>query len=63
VETSVIELQKTMFNTLYIWIFAHHSLLISSFAEFLNVFFIFFRLGVFLYAPCVLELHPFVLIY
>jgi hypothetical protein len=36
VETLVIELWKIMFNTFYTWIFAHHSLLISSFVNFLN---------------------------
>jgi predicted metallo-beta-lactamase superfamily hydrolase len=36
VEISVTELQKIVFNTLYTWISAHHSLLVSSFADFLN---------------------------
>jgi hypothetical protein len=36
VETSVIELRRIMFNTLYTWLLAHHSLLFSSFADFLN---------------------------
>jgi hypothetical protein len=36
VETSMIELRKIMFNTLYIWIFARHSMLVSSFAFFFN---------------------------
>jgi predicted metallo-beta-lactamase superfamily hydrolase len=36
VETSVTELRKIVFNTLYTWIAAHHSLLVSNFADFLN---------------------------
>jgi hypothetical protein len=37
VETSMIEMGRIMFNTLYTWISAHHSLLYSSFAYFLNL--------------------------
>jgi hypothetical protein len=36
IETSVVELKRIMFNALYTWIAAHHSLLFSSFSDFLN---------------------------
>jgi hypothetical protein len=37
VETLVIELWKIMFDTFYTCVFAHHSLIVSSFADFLNL--------------------------
>jgi hypothetical protein len=59
VETSVTELRKIMFNTLHIWIVAHHNLLVSNFADFSFEFlFFFFILGALLYTPCVLWLRP-----
>jgi hypothetical protein len=36
VESSVIELREILFYTFYNWIFAHHSFLVFSFADFLN---------------------------
>jgi hypothetical protein len=40
VETSMLELQKLLLNTLYIWIAAHHSLSILTYTYFLNLFFV-----------------------
>jgi hypothetical protein len=36
-ETSVVELKKIIFNSLYTWIAAHNSFLFSSFSNFLNL--------------------------
>jgi hypothetical protein len=36
IAANMTKLRKTMFNTFYAWIFAHHSLFVSSFADFLN---------------------------
>jgi hypothetical protein len=36
IKTSMTELWKIVFNTLHNWIAAHHSLLVSNFADFLN---------------------------
>jgi hypothetical protein len=49
---------EIMFSMLHIWIAAHHSLLVSNFADFLLFFF--FKLGVLLYTPCVLGLCLFI---
>jgi len=38
VETSMLELQKRLLNTLYIWIVTHHSLSVFTYADFLNLF-------------------------
>jgi hypothetical protein len=49
-----------MFNT---WISSHHSLLVSSFADFLNFCsFFFLDKGVLLYISCVLRLRTTVLL-
>jgi hypothetical protein len=37
IETLVLELRKILLNTLYIWIAAHHSLSVFTFANFLNL--------------------------
>jgi len=33
----VLELRKLLFNTLHLWIAAHHSLIASTFADFLKL--------------------------
>jgi hypothetical protein len=33
----MIELRKLMLNTLHLWIAAHHRLIVSTFADFLNL--------------------------
>jgi len=38
VETSMLELRKLLLSTLYIWIAAHHSLNVFSYADVLNLF-------------------------
>jgi hypothetical protein len=38
VETSMVELRKRLFNTLYIWIAFHHSLNVFTYTNFLNLF-------------------------
>lgn len=38
VETSMLELQKRLLNTLYIWKATHHSLSVITYAYFLNLF-------------------------
>jgi hypothetical protein len=38
IETSVVELKMIMFRALYTWIAPHHSLLFSSFSDFLEPF-------------------------
>jgi hypothetical protein len=40
VEASMLELRKRLLNTLYIWIAAHHSLSVFTYAGFLNLFFV-----------------------
>jgi hypothetical protein len=40
VETSMLELWKRLLNKLYIWITAHHSLNVFTYADFLNLFFV-----------------------
>jgi hypothetical protein len=37
VETLVTEMRKFVINTFYTWISAHHSMLVSSFADFLDL--------------------------
>jgi len=39
-ETSILELRKRLLNKLYIWIAAHHSLSIFTYADFLNLFYV-----------------------
>jgi hypothetical protein len=59
VETLVTKLRKIVFNTLYTWISANHSLLISSFAYFLNFSYSFsLDKGSFVYSLCT-RLRPF----
>jgi hypothetical protein len=58
-ETSMLELMKLLLNTLYLWIAAHHCLGVFTYADFLNLFSVFFLLGVLLYNLCVLGLRPF----
>jgi hypothetical protein len=36
----MVELRKRMLNTLYIWIAAHHSLSVFTYADFLNLFYV-----------------------
>jgi hypothetical protein len=36
IETLLVELWKSMLNTLYVWIAVHHRLDVSTFADFLN---------------------------
>jgi hypothetical protein len=50
---------KLLLNTLYLWIAAHHCLGVFTYADFLNLFSVFFLLGVLLYNLCVLGLRPF----
>jgi hypothetical protein len=38
VETSMVELQKSLLNMLYIWITSHHCLNDFTFVDFLNLF-------------------------
>jgi hypothetical protein len=38
VETSMVELRKRLFNTLYIWIASHHSLNVFTYVDFLKLF-------------------------
>jgi adenylate cyclase len=38
VETSMVELRKSVLNKLYIWIASHHSLNVFTYAEFLSLF-------------------------
>jgi hypothetical protein len=40
VETSMLELQKRLLNMLYIWIAAHHTSSVFTYADFLNLFYI-----------------------
>jgi hypothetical protein len=37
VETLMFKLQKLLLNTIYIWIATHHSLLVFTYADFLNL--------------------------
>jgi hypothetical protein len=57
----MLELRKLMLNTLHIWIATHHSLNVSSFADFFEFIFFFLLLGVLLYTTYVLELQSYVL--
>jgi len=47
-----------LLNTLYIWIVAHHSLSVFTYAGFFKFIFCSFLLGVLLYTSCVLGLRP-----
>jgi hypothetical protein len=38
VEISVVELRKSLLNTLHAWIAAHHCLEVPTFADFMNLF-------------------------
>jgi hypothetical protein len=38
VETCMVKLRKRLFNTLYNWIVSHHSLIVFTYVDFLNLF-------------------------
>jgi hypothetical protein len=40
IETSMVELRKRLLNMLYIWIAPHHRLIVFTYADFLNLFFV-----------------------
>lgn len=58
-DTSVVELKKLIFNSLYTWIATHNSLIFSSSSDFMNFYSSFsIEQGILLYTSYVLGCAP-----